>query len=145
MPYCLSLQVGATKWHDYVCGTHPATRPPTHPVYNLDIWLRHNLICHTRLNLWFSDIATLGPNLELKFTWVLASPQLASWATKWYDYAVGTATHPPGASIFKYCEVPKQILWGVFKVSGSSLEGFWKFLEVVWRLSWGCLDGLEMC
>ena len=49
-------------------------------------------------------IATLGPNLELKLTWVLASPQLASWATKWYDYAVGTATHPathpPGASIF---------------------------------------------
>ena len=48
----------------------------------------------------------LGPTLNL--TWVLASPQLASWATKWYYFAVGTTnppTEPPIHMVLTYLSI----------------------------------------
>ena len=50
-------------------------------------------------------------------------------------------THPPGAIISKYFEVPEQSIWGVLNVSGSSLEGFWRLSEgvlMVKKLSGKC-------
>ena len=55
--------------------------------------------------------------------------------------------HPLGAIIFKYRKVHKWIIWGVFKVSDSSLDGFWKFsggfLKVVLKVSWWFRSCLE--
>ena len=49
----------------------------------------------------------------------------------------GPPTHPPGAIIFKYLGVSNQSIWGVFKVSGSSLDGFWMLCK-------GCLVGVPI-
>ena len=53
------------------------------------------------LTFAISKIATLGPTWE--FQLCLKSCNLASWTTKWHDYATGTTHHIDSATEKDYC------------------------------------------
>ena len=69
-------------------------------------------------------IATLGPTWE--FQLCLKSCNLASWTTKWHDYATGT-THPP----------PTPALVGNHSLMEPRKLKFGGCLERVWRVPGG--------
>ena len=86
-------------------------------------------------NILTHSIATLGPTWE--FQPCLKSCNLASWTTKWHDYAMGTG-HPPRPSwkwnlhIIQVWRVPKRCLEGVWWASAryrGCLEGTKKVFE----------------
>ena len=95
----------------------------------------------TQINLFgsitifiFQNIAILGPTWE--FPPCLKSCNLASWTTKWHDYARGTSrppTHPPAPALVENPTVMQYrrlefggcggCLIGVCKVQRGCLEG----------------------
>ena len=117
------------------------------------VWRRHFIeLLHTVM-AWV--IATLGPNWE--FQPCLKSCNLASWTTKWHDYARGTSrptTHPPTPALVENLTFMQYrrlefggCLKGVWTMSKMCLEGVWllsaMYREGVWRVLRRCLTSLK--
>ena len=63
--------------------------PRANVIHTSAISQKYNFIVITDI----SYIATLGPNLGIQLCLNSCKSSLASWATKWHDYVLGT--HPP--------------------------------------------------